>query len=94
MTDAQLLERMGLTEKELHEVLQKFNEFVEGLNPQERRYVLHGLKSAREAAAELDEDVTPERLEQFMRKHGPKHGIGICFSCDVGHHPPPPPTRK
>ncbi len=94
MTDAQILERMGLTDEQLREVLRKFNEFVEHLEKHERRYVLHGLKSPTEAAAELDEDVKPDRLEKFIREHGPKHGIGICFSCDVGHHPPPPPKPK
>jgi phage antirepressor YoqD-like protein len=72
MTDGEILERMGLSDEELREFLRKINIFYNTLNDKERLAFLKGLKSVREAADQLDEDVTPERLEEFIRNHEPE----------------------
>lgn len=46
--------------------------FFNTLNDKERVAFLKGLKPLEEAARELDEDVTPERLEEFIRNHEPQ----------------------
>jgi hypothetical protein len=85
MTDKQILEHIGFSDYEdLATFLRKLNDFVhDTLNENERRVFRHSLKSPKEAAAELDEDVTPERLEEFIRRHA--HGKPVaCFACKVG----------
>ena len=72
MEDEDILEQMGLSDGELREFLRKINDFFHHtLNDKERRAFLKGLKSVEEAARELDKDVTPERLEKFIREHEP-----------------------
>lgn len=72
MTDEDILEKMGLSDEELRELLRKINVFFNNtLNETERGAFLRGLKSVEEAARELDEDVTTERLEKFIREHEP-----------------------
>ena len=72
MTDEDILEKMGLSDEELRELLRKINVFFNStLNEKERGAFLRGLKSVEEAARELDEDLTPEDLERFIRKHEP-----------------------
>ncbi len=81
MTDTQILEHIGLTDQQLSQLLAKFNDFVKGLSEPERRAFLRSLKSAKTAAADLDEGVTAQHLEEFLKKHGPPHGV-ICYMCD------------
>ena len=80
MTDQQILEKMGLTEDELRDLLRKFNEFVNRLNKAQRAAFLAGIRGKEESTAELDEDVTPRHLEEFMRKYAPHGGI-LVYNC-------------
>jgi phage antirepressor YoqD-like protein len=71
MEDENILKQMGLSDGELREFLRKINVFFNHtLNDEERRAFLRGLKSVEDAAREL-KNVTPERLEKFIREHEP-----------------------
>jgi hypothetical protein len=72
MEDKDILEKMGLSDEELREFLRKINVFFNStLNDTERGAFLRGLKSVEACARELDEGLTTEDLEEFIRRHGP-----------------------
>lgn len=82
MSDDQILERLGLNRDEIRDLLQRLNDFFNSLSDKEKRAFRKSLRSPHEGAAILDKDVTPERLEEFLRKFGPPGGI-VCFWCEL-----------
>ena len=87
MTDEEILKMMGLKNEELSDLCQKFNNFFNGLAPAQRKMFHTALRTKEESRKELGAGVTPDQLEQFMRKHCPPGGT-IFFGCEV--HPPAP----
>jgi len=87
MSDQEILRKMGLSEHELKDLLRKFNDFVNTLNPAQRRRFLKSQMTVEEGVEELDKDVTAPQLEDFFRRHGPPGGV-FCFMCDEDdlHH--------
>ncbi len=84
ISDGQILQQTRLSDDELRDLLQKFNDFLNTLNAAQRRAFMRGQKSLREGAATLH-DVSPERLEQFLRKHGPPHGVVCILGNDLNN---------
>jgi hypothetical protein len=80
MTDEDILRKIGLSDEELKEFLRKVNEFFNTLNEKERGAFVKGLKSVEQATRELDEDLTPQDLEWFIRRHEPTI-IPPFFNC-------------
>ncbi len=74
-------EHMGVSKGELGQLLQKYNDFLNTLNPAQKRAFLKSQKSLKQGADSLDDDVTPERLEIFLKTHAPPDGF-ICIMCD------------
>jgi hypothetical protein len=77
-TDQQLLKAMGLTREELKEALQKFNTFLNTLDAAQRGAFLHSMRSAKDAAREID-DLDVQRLEEFLRSLEPTGQL--FFTC-------------
>jgi hypothetical protein len=89
MTDEEILEHIGLSPKDLTEFYRKFNNFLNGLNPEERRVMLGSLKSSQQAATDLGHDVKPEQLEKLLQSYAPERGA-ICICCRQSPRPPRP----
>lgn len=88
MTDQEILEVMGVSEAELSNLSAKYNEFLNSLNDKQRRLFMTAVRTKDQSAAELGKDVTPEQLEDFMRRHTPERGICL-FTCRVFFPEPP-----
>jgi hypothetical protein len=85
MTDQEILDRLGLQPDEIRELFRKLNEFFNTLDEKQKRAFTRSLRSTHEAAGEIDRDVTPQRLETFLREFAPPDGI-ICEWCELKHH--------
>ena len=86
MTDQEILDKLGLSPNDLRDFFEKFNRFVDSLNHDQRTVFLRALKSSHEEAAELGQDVTPERLEGILRQFAPPGAI-LCIVCALHRHP-------
>lgn len=93
MTDEEVLKRIGLSPEKLRDLLYKFNDFLKNLDPEQRRAFLHSLKPTQVAAAELDEDVTPERLQAFLGQHAPPDGVVSTICLVIPESPLAPPKK-
>lgn len=80
MTDDQILQSMGLTQPELQDLHDKLNNFVNTLNPAQKAAFLNSMKTPEQGAAELPEDVTPQRLHSFLKTSAPAASV-LSFSC-------------
>ncbi len=78
MNDRELLSKIGLSDEELRDLLEKLQAFIATLNPQQKRVLEKSLVSSREAAESLKEDVSPKQLEKFIRERSPE-GSFICI---------------
>ena len=80
-----ILKQIGASEKELHDLFQKFNAFLNGLNANQRSLYLNSEVSLRHAAHTLD-DVSPEQLRAFLQSFAPKGGVvlRICGRHNIG----------
>jgi hypothetical protein len=82
MTDTEILQKMGLKEAELTDLLQKLNTFINTLNPAQREAFLDSFRTTEKAAHDFGDDVTPERLKAFLEKRTPPNGT-VCI---LGKH--------
>lgn len=95
----EILQRMGLSEPELEDLLYKYNQFLERLCPEQRRVFLYSQRSIHKAAESLGDDITAKELEEFLKLHAP-WGAAICDACGEGngkggngHNPTPRPPK-
>jgi hypothetical protein len=77
--DEKILEQMRISEADLRDLFQKFNNFLNTLNPHQRRLYRNSEVTLRHAASTLD-DVSPEELKQFLEKYAPEGGV-ILYVC-------------
>jgi hypothetical protein len=61
-----MLDRIGLTDEEFKDLVQKFQTFHESLNPVQRAAVKRSLPNSAAIAATFGPDVTPEHLGQLL----------------------------
>lgn len=66
MTRNELLARMGLTEKQLMELLHKFRHFYKSLDPKQKSVVKHSLPTLEAAAKSFGPDVTVDDLHELF----------------------------
>jgi hypothetical protein len=83
VTDSELFARIRLSKPELEEMQARFQDFVKSLNPDEKQSLRKSILSTEEAAQTLGPDVTPERLERFLRAYAPT-GATILLSNGLG----------
>ncbi|MBV9155631.1 MAG: hypothetical protein JO097_05185 [Acidobacteriaceae bacterium] len=83
MTDRELLRKIGLTDADLRDLLEKLHNFVGTLSPKQKRAFKKFLSSSRETVESLRKDVTVEQLEKFIRERLPK-GSPICTFLKAG----------
>lgn len=62
MTDDEILEHLGLEPDEIRDLFRKLNDFFESLNRKQKRAFLGSLRSAHDAAAELDRGQKIQKL--------------------------------
>jgi hypothetical protein len=65
--DNDLLSRMGLSEDEYREFIQKYSEFASSLTANQKTFLQKMLPNAQQAAEMLGQGVTAERLTEFIR---------------------------
>jgi hypothetical protein len=70
MTDADILNQLGLTDSELTDLLYKTNAYFHSLDTAQKAVFLASNRSSKEAAATLQGDVTADQLEDFLMAHG------------------------
>jgi hypothetical protein len=85
VTDERILERMGLTDKELRDAEVKFSDFVKTLDPAQRNTLKKSTPTAEAAARTLGPGVTAERLMEFIRSRAQKDAaMLIMFNGEGG----------
>jgi hypothetical protein len=75
-----LLKRMGLTDDELTKMETGFHAFVKNLDHDQKQSLIASIPTAKEAAATLGPDVTPEFLEAFIRAHAPRDASVVLIN--------------
>jgi hypothetical protein len=82
MTDTEILQKMGLKDAELTDLLQKLNTFINTLLPAQKKAFLDSFKTTNQAALDFGDEVTPKRLKAFLKKRTPANGT----VCTLGKH--------
>jgi hypothetical protein len=81
ITDDQILQKIGLTDKEVRDAEAKFSDLVKTLDPAQRDTLKRSTPTAEAAAKTLGPEVTAERLLEFIRSHAPHDAaMVICFN--------------
>ena len=74
----QVLNELGISEKELRDLLKKLNDFFNTLSPSQKHAIL---KAQGKIGEGLSKDITPKRLQTVLQQFAPPGGI-ICVMCD------------
>ncbi len=83
MTHREMIEKLGLTEKQYRELMKRFAEFCKSLDEDQKRVVRHNLPRMEQAARSLGPDVTVEDFKEFCGTEVSAMGMG-CFAEDGG----------
>jgi type IV secretory pathway ATPase VirB11/archaellum biosynthesis ATPase len=83
--DKVILMKIGLTDSDLTNMQTKFHKFVESLDPAQRKSLKKSTPTAKEAAATLGPEVTPQHLEAFIRAHAPRDASVVLFNGGNGN---------
>jgi hypothetical protein len=75
MTRAQLLKELGLSSRELHDLMKSFGEFLAKLKPNQRAVVERSLPTLAEASALSRAEVKPDELQQLFEEDQPQGAI-------------------
>ena len=70
MTREEMLQRLALSQSELHDLLRKTRSFMESLNEAQMDALRRSFPTAETAARTLGPDVTAEDLQDFLRRSG------------------------
>lgn len=67
-SDEDLLKRIGLSDADLRDMQAKFSNFFGSLNEAQKKSLRRSLPTSADAAATLGPDVTPQTLEDFIKR--------------------------
>jgi len=98
MTREEMLKRMGLTDHEFRQLVEKFREFYGHLNPAQQAVVHHALPRFEQAIGLFGHDIKKSDVKMMLRREDDAGGGGGGFGqsginqiTNGGDGKPPPP---
>jgi len=85
IADDEILRRLRLTDQEVRDMEAKFHAFANSLGPAQIRSLKKSTPKVADAAKTVGQDVTAERLEQFIRARAPKDATVVLFNQNNDH---------
>jgi hypothetical protein len=86
-SDQELLTRIGLSHDDLRDMQKKFARFAASLNPAQKKSLEASAPKVDKAAKTLGDDVTPERLQTFIKSHSDPANSLVLFNEGGGSGP-------
>jgi hypothetical protein len=79
MTPDEMLDKLGLEQKQLHDLLDKYRKFTKELDDQQHAVVKRSLPTLAEARAAFGHDVTAEELKKLFEGDKRQEPVILCF---------------